>query len=524
MTSNDVGLPYRTEAVSTVASNRLVEGAFLVAGILTAIYAVTSLALPFGWDQGMMASVGSSWVHGGVPYVTGWEIKGPISFVPYALAQLLFGPTMWGVRIFDVLMSAAASCVFYAGIRSLTNWQVGAWATIGFYYWIASAGWFYTAAPDPWAGFLCVMAIVPLVATNKALSGWRLLLSGFLIGCIGLIKPLYLLAGIAPLLSVALVPRLTGKRRAGLAFVLAIGAAAPIMAMYGYLAWRGGLSQVIEAHILYPLSTYAHVSVGTTPVQGFANFFARPTVALMTPFIGLGIWEFRKQPQLLWPVLGWLAALLVIVVAQGKYFPAHWLPVYAPLVFLAALGAHALARDDRKAGASRIVAFGAALMFTVQVCAPPFYDATKCIYYLDMKHAPDRYYASFEFFHVYNAEDERAAASYIAGRTSPEDGVFIWGNDATVRYLANRPNPSRFTYEMPLSLPGRYLARYRVEVMHELRARPPTYFIVGINWWGADSKAQALGKFSALAAFLNQGYSLEKSFGALDLYRRNATP
>jgi hypothetical protein len=112
--------------------------------------------------------------------------------------------------------------------------------------------------------------------------------------------------------------------------------------------------------------------------------------------------------------------------------------------------------------------------------------------------------------------------SYIKARTKSDDGVFVWGNDATARYLADRPDPSRFTFEMPLSLQGPYLAQYRTEAMRELRARPPTYFIVGINWWGQDTKEQSVAKFPEMATFLGQGYSLEKSFGVLDLYRRNA--
>jgi hypothetical protein len=498
----------------------LANWAFIGLSIVTAICAVTSLALPFGWDHGIMASVGSSYIHGGLPYADSWDMKGPISYLPYTLAEEFFGPTMWGVRIFDVIIAAVASFIFYKRIGALTDWRVGAWAAFALYYWIAATGWFYTAAPESWAGALCVMAIVPLLTADKAPGNSRLALTGVLVGCLGLIKPLYLAVGIAPLLSILLAQGLTHWRRVGLALVLAAGAVAPIFLMGGYFLWRGDLSQAIEVHILYPLSSYALIRTnGTTVVQGCADFFARPTVALLASFVALGIWDSRKQPQILWPALGWLAAIVFAVIAQGKYFAAHWMPAYAPLLFLAALGVNALARVEVKGRSPQIIALGVVLMFTALVCAPPLYDASKAIYYFGIKRSPERYYASFHFY-IYNAEDEQEAARYIDEHTKSSDGIFVWGNDATVPYLANRPNPSRFTFEMPLSLPGSYLERYRDEAMRELRANPPAYFVVGINWWGADTKEQSLAKFPDMAAFLSQGYSLEKSFGVLDLYRR----
>ena len=514
------------ETAGKLAPDRLAEWALIACGVVTAIYVVTSLALPFGWDQGIMASVGSSYVHGGLPYVDSWDMKGPAAYMPYALAEALFGRTMWGIRVIDAIVAAIASFTFYKGVRNLTGWRVGAWAAFTLYYWIASAGWWFTASPESWTSAACVIAIVPLLTPDKAPDHWRLVLAGALIGFLGLIKPFYLAIGIAPLLSIALAQGLTLWRRAGLALALTAGATATIVLVAVCFAWRGGLSQAVEVYALYNLSTYGRLEAGTTALQGWAAFFARPTVSLLAPFAALGIWTFRRQPQVIWPTLGWLAAVLLAVAAQGKYYFYHWMPAYAPLLLLAVLGGYALARADAKSGAPLMLTLAAALAFSAEVLALPMYDATKSIYYLALKRDPGRYYASYSFVvdgaALYNAENERAAARYIAAHTKPDDGVFIWGNDATVRYLANRPNPSRFTAEMPLSLPGGYLERYRAEAMRELRARPPTYFVVGINWWRPDTREQTLAKFPELSAFLKQGYSLEKSFGILDLYRRKA--
>jgi hypothetical protein len=55
--------------------------------------------------------------------------------------------------------------------------------------------------------------------------------------------------------------------------------------------------------------------------------------------------------------------------------------------------------------------------------------------------------------------------------------------------------------------------------MRELMDHPPTYFVTGIAWDGLSKAATELADFPAMANFLDQHYSLEKTIGVLDLYR-----
>jgi hypothetical protein len=505
--------------MKNVAPARL---ALISAGVVTAICALTSVALPFFVDHGIIAYVGSAYVRGGLPYVNIWDTKGPLAFAPYAVAELLFGRTMWGVRIFDVLFCGAGSYVFFRGVRPLTSSLVAAWAAFALYFWTASTGWVSTAQPESWVGVLCVFAIAPLLAPNQELKGSRLALSGLLIGCAGLVKPFYLVVGIAPFLSIAIAAGLTFQRRAVFTLALALGVAAPIILALAYFAIRGGLAQAIEVHILFTLSTY----VGLRPISaldGWTQFLARPTVALLTPFILLAIWTLRKQPQVLLPPLGWLAALMFGIALQGKYLTYYWIPLEAPLLVLAALGAHSLGSTFKRVPG--LYTFVAAFSFAAQVCATPFYDAAKFGYHFLWNRSPDRYYASYSIVGdgppLYSAGDERHAAQYLKANTNPGDGVFVWGVDAAAAYLADRPTPSRFISQEPLILPGPYLKPYQAETFKNLLARPPVYIIVGRSWWHPDSKAQSLAKFSALSELLAQNYHLDTTFGTLDLYRRN---
>ncbi|MGE3142319.1 MAG: hypothetical protein AB7L65_03275, partial [Hyphomonadaceae bacterium] len=384
-------------------------------------------------------------------------------------------------------------------------------------------GWFFTAAPETWVCALCILAIAPLLAPDTALDAKRLAFCGLLIGCAGLIKPFYFTFGLSPLLTLAFAAELSWKRRLWLALALMLGAAAPVALFLAYFGALGGLASALEVHVLYTFSTYTHVASWIKlAIEGAPVFLTQPGVVLTAPFAALGLWSRRGEARLIWPAAAWLGVALFCVAVQGKFWVYQWFPVYPPLLFLAALGAYALARSAAPARAPLILTCCVGLVFAGEVLAQPMRDAAKAAYYFIVKREPEGFYNSYAFG-PYNAADERAAARHIAARSGPEDGVFIWGNDATVRYLAGRPNPTRFSFEMPLNLPGAYRDAYRAEAMQGLQAHPPAYIVLGVTWiWMGVSKAQSMADFPEFAAFLHDHYTLETSFGALDLYRRTS--
>jgi hypothetical protein len=77
---------------------------------------------------------------------------------------------------------------------------------------------------------------------------------------------------------------------------------------------------------------------------------------------------------------------------------------------------------------------------------------------------------------------------------------------------------------MPLTMPGAYRDAYRAEAMRELTAHPPTYFVAGIAWDGLSKGETSMADFPAMADFFSRHYSLEKSIGALDLYKLRDEP
>src|SRR5690349_3590946 len=100
--------------------------AFIAAiGAFAALHAVSSLSMPLGWDHGMLASVGVELARGEMPYRDSWELKSPLAFLPYAVAYLLFGNVMWGVRLIDLAILVPMLSCFMRVVRSETDPVIG---------------------------------------------------------------------------------------------------------------------------------------------------------------------------------------------------------------------------------------------------------------------------------------------------------------------------------------------------------------------------------------------------------------
>jgi hypothetical protein len=341
--------------------------------------------------------------------------------------------------------------------------------------------------------------------------------AGVLIGCAGLVKPIYFAYGVVPLVALATAPGFTPSRLIRQTCWLALGAAVPLLITVIYLAALGGLSEAINVHLIYVASTYANSQALHYFAQGIVEFLAQPAVLILAPFVALGLWSQRNERPRFATLAVWLALSLFLVLAQGKGYAYHWFIVYPPFIVWAAFGLHALCRSNPGSSYPRIVVVGVAIMLFGSITLIPAREIVRLGKLSLGAESAEAHYEKYKF-RDYVAADEIEAARFLEAHTAPDDRVFVWGVDATLNYLSQRPNPTRFVFNMPLSLQSPFRAQYRSETMQTLSAAPPAYIVVGAPWeW---DKQTALADFAEFDAFLKQGYALETKIGNLDLYRR----
>ena len=266
--------------------------AIVAAAVVTAIAAVATLWWPFGWDQGIFAWIGGVTAEGGLPYRDAWDVKGPLTFVPFALTELVFGREMWAIRLFDLALLALAALAVrrivgaHAGRGAATGaGLLYALAYIGFGYW-------HTAQPDGWVAIIALVGWAALLADTAAVARPRVMVAaGIVVGLGVLAKPLYILLALVPLGALALASEIPLRQRTRLAMAFAAGAAAPVVACAGWLAMRGGLGAALETYIRFNAEL---AGAGQKPLFGvirgmYGRMVERPAVLLALPAAGAGV-------------------------------------------------------------------------------------------------------------------------------------------------------------------------------------------------------------------------------------------
>lgn len=508
-------------------NTRLTDVAIAATMVVLLIRAVTSVWMPFGYDHGIMAATGHSYLTGGMPYRDAWDMKGPIAFAGFALSELVFGRNMWGVRILDAVI--VVSSAFWLGkhVAAQLTVRYGAAAAAAFMVSMAANGWFYTAQPEGWVAATAIFAIARLLARNDMTLS-RMAVSGVLIALCGLVKPLYFLFGIIPILHTRRSDA-SMKLRLRNSGIVAISMAVPVLIVLAAFKTQGALDELIEVHLRYTTQSYAGVDYGLTTLakalweSSYAMIKYEGTggilpLLFLAPATALGLAQWRgSNPMAALVLTAWFAIAVMCVVLQGKFYPYHWQPVYPPAIVLACFGWSRLTGNRSRAVtalATTLVIISAAL-----VSITPAREVWLTVRHLVGVSPRADYLGSF--VHGSSSRDVVDAASFLQANSVAGDKVYVWGHEATVTYLSGLTTASRFVFALPLADPGPFRARYRSELIDALTRALPRYFVIGEPFVESGDKAQFLREFPELQAIVDAHYRLTRRFGNLDILERN---
>lgn len=509
--------------------------AIVAAALVTGVAAVATLWWPFGWDQGIFAWIGGVTAGGGLPYRDAWDVKGPLTFVPFTLTELVFGREMWAIRLFDLALLALGAAAVrrvvgsYAGRGAATGAGIlYALAYIGFGYW-------HTAQPDGWVAIIALVGWAPLLAGDAAAARPRVMAAaGLVVGLGVLAKPLYILLALIPLGALALAAELPLRRRALLAFAFAAGAAVPVIAFAGWFAIRGGLGAMLETYIRFNAEL---AGAGQKPVLDvlrgmYGRMVERPAVLLALPAAAAGVAVLARDARRTAVLLGgWLLLALLIVFIQGRLFGYHWHAVFAPLTVLTGVGLGRLWRPRGGAPALEIRVAVALLtvLLALLIARRPARDSFGWLRYMTGHASWAEYLEEYAYPGLgYSPYDDHAVAGWLEARTGPDDRVLAW-SDPAVNWLARRETPGRFGFHIPVNsfdgtpLTARQLA-YRDELLTSLDSDPPAYILVADRalQYEPDYQLSIPGQFPALAELIGREYEEAARIGGWHVFGRRS--
>ena len=484
---------------------------------VVALVAAASLTWPFGWDQGIFASVGGVIAGGGVPYRDAWDIKGPLTHFVYAFAHGLFGPVSWGIRIVDLVLTTLVTCGLAhvaagLGLRDCTRC-----ICLAFVLWYASGTYWHTAQPDAWAGGL-IVAEVALLAGTGFLASWRYAGAGALVGLAALVKPHYFIFLVIPAVAAwhgRRVPQALAAAAAG--FVAVVGAATT------WLASHGALDDFAYAYIEWPLRVYSsadRLPLATAVAQLSRNLFPFNTLLAVIPVATIGAAALWREPTAGSRVLlAWTGAAVFAVVIQRRFFDYHWTVSMPPLILVATFGLRKLADHAATRPRVRAALTVCGFLFVLRLIAHPTFEVAHLAVSLMGLQSPQDYERHFGVGGI-----DRQMAHELRARTSPDETVLMFGPNVAVVYLAGRQSPSRFAWNTPLLIGEgtRKFAQFRREYVDALRDKPPRFIVEGTVTGSVVPEYRGHGAFREFAQFLDANYALDQTVEHLTVYRRIA--
>ena len=202
---------------------------------------------------------------------------------------------------------------------------------------------------------------------------------------------------------------------------------------------------------------------------------------------------FRSRfvaPRRAWTLAGASAMALLIAISQNKFYLYHFLPYFT---FLAALGGPGFAAVTEapsartaviKAAARCAAGVGLIALPVVYVTKEPAKNAWNWWTFAVGLHDAQTYDAYFcsASYKGFCHPDVASVARVVAEATPPGSPVYLWGNDALLYFLADRPAASRFGFDYPIiaGSPAHHEAA-TAELMTALAQTRPLFIIVEEN-------------------------------------------
>lgn len=400
--------------------------------LLLIVFALV-LRLPSLWepawygDENIYLAIGQQIQHGAVLYrdVTDYPNKPPVL---YLMASQIHTIAQW--RFFLILWYLPGIVAFWGLARLLTkNTSLTFFATLTFVF-LTSSPLLEGTIGNAEIFFLTPVLFASLLAAkqlhqqNFKRHWW--FLAGLMLGIAGLFKFQVGFEAIAICTWLFWASRYSKQIRIQALIWLFIGSLIPIIVGVGSLLLQGlTVSQLISA--LAPAQQYLDSNLTrhvTLPVRAVVTFVA----------IGVAIINSRRLPRSVFIAFTWLIWSLFAATLSARPYAHYLLETIPALILLAALAFTPLKKTAYGFIATGLVLFALVYMhfgFTVWPVRAYYQNQIK---WFTHQQTLDEYRAGFDPHVPRNYQ----IVDWVNNLTSPQDAIFVWGNDAEIYFLSQR--------------------------------------------------------------------------------------
>lgn len=508
------------------------------------------MRFPLGGDHAVFLTLGQCVLDGGVLYQDCWDTKSPGIFFLFALIVKVFGVSMWGMRVADLIWLLGSSYLIFRFAERFLGPLAAAVSVVVSAFWYVDQGYWFTAQTESFLMLFVYLSFF-LAAREKGNRALNQVAAGLLLGAAFWFK--YNNLAFIPLVTV--VPYLditatTGGEnrpifRIGLrqwmenVAYFFLGFAAAILGVLGYFWIVGGLGELLIS-ALEVVPRYA--AMGYAAKQNYLLAF----LDAMRDF--LGIWteaalaiglllswrmgELRRFGPIFWAALiGLTSAALQI--RLHPYYLETCFPFFAMIwayVCIKILDGFRHVAAELASRRMRVAQGLIWVLLALVIAGPvgPAWIGLREEYrgFARWRRDPDSFYASYPgAFPITHLPVQLRLIRYLRENSEPDEVIFFWGFQPLVYFLSERPYPSRFISTMPL-VAAWGPPEWRDELLVDLKKTPPKLFIVGRDdalpdiLYTPKTSEQLLIAFPQLAGFVARNYYLEHDLDAFVVYRR----
>ncbi|MEP7217705.1 MAG: glycosyltransferase family 39 protein [Bacteroidota bacterium] len=165
---------------------RLVPWGWLAASLLLLIALLPPLFLPLGPDEAMFFESGRKILQGAIHYRDIVDVKPPLIYYTYALAILIFGPSDFGMHLFDLILQSLTCVMIIALVRHALRSDLLALASALCYALLYSGQRFGCEGQSESYCGLIGCAMLWLLIRRR--SAWGFIAVGLLAGVLAMLK------------------------------------------------------------------------------------------------------------------------------------------------------------------------------------------------------------------------------------------------------------------------------------------------------------------------------------------------
>jgi hypothetical protein len=432
------------------------------------LFAAPSLTYPLSRDQGIFYYVGREWLrHGAMPYKDAIDNKTPFIYAMNALCIALFGDTMWGIRLADILAVAALG-ILVARLSAACGQRVergayGASMLVASVFYYGYLPFQDSANCEIW----CSLFVVSAVVAARELRGDVLsaLAAGALLALAFLAKPPSMAFG--PIVVHAWFAR---RRRIVPGAFAVLGFASVVGAVIAYFGARHALDALVDLTV-HANAAFVEHGRRARSLGDFVRFFG---VALdwyepwSYAFVGIvTIALVRARLRRDRPIalrygrpLAWAACAYAAVAVQMKLFVYHHALFVVPCALLGAtlwtdLTALTRARPWGARAAASFAFVGAVVVSCIantprDVWCRRAVNAVRFAFgHLDAQ----TLVGTFDDPHWIDLTNVQRAGLFVRDHSSPDDALLVRGYEPETYFFAQRRYGGRFFWSAMLVLP-----------------------------------------------------------------------